>query len=152
MHELYELKEMLCKELEEYGRKGDLDVGSLEIVDKLAHAVKNLGKIIEMDEDGEYSMQGGGNMGGNMGGGNSYRYSRYGRSMRGGSYARGRGRNARRDSRGRYSSDGSYEGGYSRAEDDMDDIVSELREVMSELPQEKQQEVRRFIDKIERMA
>lgn len=146
MHELYELKEMLCKELEEYGRKGDLDVGSLEIVDKLAHAVKNLGKIIEMDEDGEYSMQGG-----NMGGGNSYRYGRYGRSMRGGSYARGRGRNARRDSRGRYSSEGSYEGGYSRAEDDMEDIVSEMRELMIDLPQEKQQEVRRFIDKIERM-
>lgn len=146
MHELYELKEMLCKELEEYGRKGDLDVGSLEIVDKLAHAVKNLGKILEMDEEGEYSNDGG-MMGGNMGSGNSYRYD--GRSMRGGSYARGRGRNARRDSRGRYSS--YYGGGYSRAEDDMEDIVSEMRELMVDLPQEKQQEVRRFIDKIERM-
>ena len=145
MHEIYELKEMLCRELEDYGKKGDLDVGSLEIIDKLAHAVKNLGKIIEMDEENEYSMQGGGNMGGN-----SYRYD--GRSMRGGSYARGRGRNARRDSRGRYSSYGnSYEGGYSMAEDDMDNIVSELRDMMVDLPQEKQQEVRRFIDKMDHM-
>ena len=137
MHEIYELKEMLCRELEDYGKKGDLDVGSLEIIDKLAHAVKNLGKIIEMDEESEYSMYGGGNIGGNM---------------RGGSYARGRGRNARRDSRGRYSSyGGSYEGGYSMAEDDMNNIVSELREMMVDLPQEKQQEVRRFIDKMDRM-
>lgn len=130
MHELYELKDMLCKELEEYGRKGDLDVGSLEIIDRLAHAVKNIGKIIAMDEDG-YSNDG------DM----SYRYD-----MRGGSYARGRGRNARRDARGRYS---SY--GYSRAEDDVDSIMHELRDVMKDLPHEKQQEVKRFVDKMEHM-
>lgn len=53
MDEIYELKEMLCKELEEYGRKGEMSAGSLEIVDKLAHAVKNLGKIIEMYEEEE---------------------------------------------------------------------------------------------------
>ena len=47
MHELYELKEMLCKELEEYGSKGELTGGTLEVVDKLDHAVKNLDRIIE---------------------------------------------------------------------------------------------------------
>lgn len=165
MNEIYELKEMLMKELEEYGRKGEMSAGSLEIVDKLAHAVKNLCKIIEAAEEEEYSERGGsydggGNMGGQSMRGNSYRYSRnnggggggsYRNSYNRRSYARGRGSNARRDSRGRYSSDGSYEQGYSRAEDDMDDIVSEMRELMIDLPQEKQQEVRRFIDEIERM-
>ena len=165
MHEIYELKEMLMKELEEYGSKGELTGGSLDIVDKLAHATKNLCKIIEaMEEEESYSERGGSYEGGsNQSGqsmrGNYSRYSRYGgggggSSRDGGSfynmyrrsYARGRGRSAKRDSRGRYSSKG-----YSRAEDDMYDIVSELREVMSDLPQEKQQEVRQFIEKIESM-
>ena len=136
MHEIYELKDMLCRELEEYGKKGDLDVGSLEIIDKLAHAVKNLGKIIEMNDENEYSNDG------------VYPYGHDGHMVRGGSYARGRGRYAKRDNRGRYS---SYGGGYSRAEDDMDNIVSELRDMMAILPQDKQQEVQRFIEKMDRM-
>ena len=76
MEALYELKEMLMTELEEYGRKGDLSAGSLEIVDKLTHTIKNLCKIIEAYEEEEYSGAGGG--GGNYrnsyeGGGGSYR-------------------------------------------------------------------------------
>lgn len=121
MHELHELKDILCKELEEYGRKGELDIGSLEIVDKLAHAVKNIGKIIEMDDDG------------------------YSYEMRGGSYARGR-RNAPRDARGRYM---SY--GYSRADDEMDHIMDDLRGMMADLPHDKQAEVKRFVDKMDHM-
>ena len=54
MHELYKLKEMLCEELEKYGKENELTTGSLEVVDKLAHAIKNLDKIINSD-DGEYS-------------------------------------------------------------------------------------------------
>ena len=88
MHELHELKDKLCKELEEYGRKGDLSAGSLDVIDKLAHSVKNLDKVIEKSEEEEYSGDDGYN---------SYR----GRSYRGRSYARGQ--NARRDSMGRYS-------------------------------------------------
>lgn len=57
MHKLMELKDMLCEELEEYGDKGKLDMGGLEIVDKLAHAIKNIEKIIEMGDD-EYSTRG----------------------------------------------------------------------------------------------
>ena len=53
MHELYELKDMLCKELEEIGGKGELTAGSLETVDTLAHALKNIDKIIESKEDEE---------------------------------------------------------------------------------------------------
>lgn len=149
MHELYQLKEMLCKELEEYGSKGDLSAGSLEIVDKLAHALKNLDKIIETKEEEsgeEYS-------GAMYRRGGSYRYDdgmMTGGSYRGGSYARGdgrgRGSNARRDSMGRYSSRG-----YSRAEGDMAEIVEELKGMMSDLPEEKQREVQRFVEKVERM-
>ena len=86
MHELYELKEKLCDELKKYGEKSDLTAGSLEVVDKLAHAVKNLDKIIEA-YDGGYSE-------GIM---PRYYYGDDRKSYRGGmSYAR----------RGRYSRDG----------------------------------------------
>jgi len=142
MHELYELKEMLCKELEEYGKKGELTTGSLDVVDKLAHTIKNLQKIIEKYEEEEYSgrtypMGGGSYRGG------SYAYED-GRMMDGGSYARGRGRNAKRDSMGRYSS----ERGYSRDEN----MVMELRELMAEAPDERtRMEFQKFIQKIEQM-
>lgn len=130
MHEIMELKEKLCKELEEYGRKGDLDVGTLEIVDKLAHAVKNLGKIIEMYEEDDYS-------GAYRRGGN---YANEGGRRGGGSYERGRSYAQRRDRMGRYSS----EGGYSRG-----DIVEKLEEVMEDAPDEKtRKEIQRLIEKM----
>lgn len=56
MHDLYALKDMLCKELEEYGAKGELTADSLDVIDKLAHAAKNLDKIIKScDENEDYS-------------------------------------------------------------------------------------------------
>lgn len=58
MHDLYELKDRLVKELENYGKKGDLSAGSLDVVDKLAHAAKNLCKVIEDAEDSGYSSRG----------------------------------------------------------------------------------------------
>lgn len=134
MQDLYELKEMLCEELKKYGKKGDLTAGSLDVVDKLAHAVKNIDKIIEAYEDEEYSgaydysMERGDNRGG------SYRM--------GGSYARGRGRNARRDSMGRYSG----MDGYSRHED----MLGELRYLMQNAPDERtKMEFQKFITKME---
>lgn len=150
MDAIYDLKEMLCKELEEYGNKGELTPGSLEVIDKLAHAVKNLHKIIEAyeeEEEGSYAgsyrgsyrgsyAQGGGQggQGGNMGGGSNR-----------GSYARGRGRNARRDSRGRYSS----EGGYSRAAEDMKE---QLRELMEQAPNEMtRRELEKLVERMEQM-
>lgn len=159
MHDLYKLKEMLCEELKEYGKKGELSAGSLEVVDTLAHAAKNLDKIIEAYEEEEgYSerggsyARGGGGRGGNQGGGQSNRggsyenrYSREYYSRDGGSYARGRGRNARRDSMGRYSS----EGGYSRAADEM---VEQLEELKEQAPDNQtRQEIQRLITKFEQM-
>ena len=49
MKELNELREMLCDELKNYGKKGELTAGNLTTIDTLAHAVKNLDKIIDND-------------------------------------------------------------------------------------------------------
>ena len=140
MNELYELKEMLMKELKEYGSKGELSAGTLDIVDKLTHTVKNLCKIIEEYEEAEYS--------------GNYPYMSYdgrsyndGRSYRGSyrdgmSGARGR-TNASRDSMGRYSG----ERGYSRT-----GLADELRGLMADAPDERtRQEIQRLADKLESM-
>lgn len=133
MHKIYELKDQLCDELEEYGGKGELDMSTLEVVDKLSHTIKNLNKIIESYEEEEgYSSRG------------SYEYrggySNRGR-MDGGSYARGR----RRDSMGRYS---RMRGDYSRDGDTM----MELHELMNNAPDEHtRQEIQRIISKMEGM-
>ncbi len=46
MKELYELKEKLCDELKEYGKK-EMSAGALDVIDKLAHSIKNIDKIID---------------------------------------------------------------------------------------------------------
>ena len=142
MEELYKLKKMLCKELEEYGRKGEMSAGSLEIVDKLAHTIKNMDKIIETYEEEEgssnyYPMYRGSYRDGSYDG--SYE-GRGGRSNRGGSYAQ------RRDSRGRYS---RYSmDGYSRH----GDTIEQLRDMMDEMPDEQtRSELQRIVSKMEQM-
>ena len=125
MHKLYELKEKLMKELEDYADNGKFSKDDVEAIKYAASAIGHIRNIVE-DEEGYsgYSMED---------------------ERRGGSYARGRGRNARRDSMGRY----SREGGYSRAADDM---VRELRELMQDAPDDRtRQEFQRFIQKIEQM-
>lgn len=76
MHELHELKERLCDELKKY-RNEKISSGTLSEIDTLAHAIKNIDKII-MSGDEE---------------GGSYR----------GSYADGGMSSRRRNSMGRYS-------------------------------------------------
>ena len=161
---MHKLIEYICEELEELERKADkegkLSMAEVQYADMLAHLKKNLLKSEEMmGEEEEYSMAGGRSYeggsyarGGNRGGGGQSRRGGY--SMRGGnsyryegegSYARGRGRNARRDSMGRYSS----EGGYSMAGEDM---IEELRDLMQDAPDEQtRMEFQRFISKIEKM-
>lgn len=152
MHKLIELKEMLCKQLEEYSSK-ELTAGSLDVVDKLAHAIKNICKIIEAYEEEEYSNNYGGSYegmsreggsyarGGNQGGGR-------GRSNAGRSYARG----GRRGGANQY---GSYAGGYSREDGysmTTEDMVEELRNLMQEAPDEKtRQMIHQTIQKMEQM-
>jgi hypothetical protein len=93
---LHKIKEMLCKELDEYGKKEELTAGSLDIVDKLTHALKSVETIIAMNEASEEGYSG--------------NYPNR--------YSGARGRYARRDSMGRYSgrggSYGPYGGSYGR--------------------------------------
>lgn len=123
MHKLYDLKDMLCEELEEYADKGKLDMGGLEIVDKLAHAIKNIDKIIDK-EDGyserRYSERG--MYEGNYRGSYGDSYGRDGYSTR-----RGRGRNARRDSMGRYSSAGNMRMEIERLMDEAPDEETRMK-------------------------
>lgn len=134
MHKLYQLKEMLCEELEQYGDRDRLSAPTLETVDKLAHAAKNVAKIIESCEEEQYSMR------------------NYGRSYEGGMSNR------------RYSSDGYYydDGGMSnrrgRAANgrfvsrDGSDMARKLREMMNEAPDDSaRQELQRLADKMEQM-
>lgn len=83
MKELYTLKERLVDELKDYG-KMEMTAANLDKIDTLAHAAKNVCKIIESEDEGNS-------------GNYPYSYNR-------GSY--------RRDSMGRYSRDGM--GRYSR--------------------------------------
>ena len=90
MEYIEKIKKMLCKELDEYAMKQKLTGGDLDMIWKLTDTVKNLDKI-EMLEDGD--------------GYDGYSEMREYPYKGGSSYARGRGRYAKRDSMGRYSSD-----------------------------------------------
>ena len=147
LDELYELCETISRELADANEKirkagGKLSGADVEYVDKLTHTLKSIKTTIAMmeAEDG-YSSEGG------MSNARRDRYSRrggYDGSYDGGSsYARGRGRYAKRDSMGRYSS--MY---YEAA----DDVTEKLKELMEEAPDEKTKvEIRKFITKLEQM-
>lgn len=170
-NELHELCETIKEAISEANEKikkagGSLSAGDVEYIDKLTHSLKSIKAVMAMmdeEDGGEYSGSDGGSYRGGSyrgGRGGSYRYSRAdgttdgmmtgGSYRRGGSYARGgnrRGMVTNPTGRNQY----SREGGYSRAEGDMAEIVEELRGMMDDLPEEKQREVQRFIDKVDRM-
>ena len=100
---MHKIKEVLMNELYEYEAKakkmsgGKVSQTELDRIHKLTDTVKNICKIDMLDDEEGYSEDG--------------HYVGEGR-IYGTSYARGRGRNVRRDSMGRYSSEGgSYRGG-----------------------------------------
>ena len=126
MKHLEKLKEALCEELDKFGKSGDITVNSLDKIHRLTDTIKNIDKIMMLEEDGGYSEE-----------------------MYGSSYARGR-RYAKRDSMGRYSRDGGYSEddeyserrmgrGYSRDEA-TDWMMTRLGEMMSETDDPKQRE------------
>ena len=131
MHTYYDVKEMLHKELADIVKKGELSAGSLETIDKLLNSIKNACKITMYEE---YKQDG-------------YSYADSDRDMSNYSYARGRGSNARRDSMGRYSSEGGRYSrrGYSYADGDKEEKVEMLREMMQEVNSD---EERRALQKI----
>ena len=117
MHYMEDLKDLLCAELEDYAEKGKksgkMSMCDLDSIHKLTDTVKNILKIDLMESDDGYSEDGA-----YMGEGRIYGTSYDDEMRRGGySYARGRGRYAKRDSMGRYSRDGrGMRDGYSREE------------------------------------
>lgn len=156
---LYELCDLIGDQLTDATSRlkssgGKVNNQDADYIDKLTHTMKSIKTTIAMMESedeysGDGSYEGGMSNRGSYRGGSyrgSYRGGSYrdGRSYDDGSYARGRGRNAKRDSMGRY----SREDGYSRG----GDMVEELRGMMEEAPDDKtRQEFQRFISKMEQM-
>lgn len=154
MHYMEDLKDLLCAELEDYaenGKKsGKMSMGDLDSIHKLTDTVKNILKIdmlegeIGYSEDGAY-----------MGEGRIYGTSYDDEMRRGGgySYARGRGRYAKRDSMGRYSRDDGYmrrDGGYSR-EDGKEYMMERIGELMDEAQKPSEKEaLRRCMEALKR--
>lgn len=143
--DMHGICEKLTEEISEMNKKmdkngGKMSAGDLEALDKLTHALKSVKTTLAMEEydddrSGDY-MGGSYERGGNRGG--SYE--------RGDSYARGRGRYAKRDSMGRYSS----EYGYSRDEA-IDDMAEDIRAAMPTMPEELKRDAQRFLSKLEQM-
>ena len=101
MEYIEKIKKMLCKELEEFAESGKLKTpADVSMLKDLTGAIKNIGVIEMQEEESDYSEARVG-----RGRGRSY--------MHGSSYdddmmyseRRGRGRNAKRDRMGRYSSE-----------------------------------------------
>ena len=152
MKHLEKLKEALCEELDKFGKSGDITVNSLDKIHRLTDTIKNIDKIMMLEESEGYSETTG----------------RIGGYMRGSSYdddmmyseRRGRGRNAKRDSMGRYSSDGdSYDGddyserrtgrGYSRDEA-TDHLMRQLGNMMEDADPKQRETLKKWMRELER--
>nr|DAE22830.1 MAG TPA: hypothetical protein [Siphoviridae sp. ct2hZ16] len=126
MKTLYDLKDMLCGELDEIGKKGEMSAGDLETVHKLTDTIKNIDKITMLEENGysrdeDYSRDGdwSANMRGNYGRGSSY-------ARRGSHYVRGH---------------------YSR-DDERDSLMRKLEEMMRSTDGYDRETIQRCIDEL----
>lgn len=75
MENFYKIRDMLCDELDAFGRKSELNRNDLDILEKIVGALKNMYKIEMYDgEDGGYSRGGDwdASIRGTYGRGNSY--------------------------------------------------------------------------------
>lgn len=136
MEYMYDLKDKLCKELEEIARKPEMSAGDLEAVHKLTDTIKNLDKITMLEDGDGYSQAGDWEMEGR------------------GSYERGSSyRGRKRDSMGRYSRDGRYSSTgrmYSRA-DARDGMMAQLEEMMDHASEQERAILRQAMDKLEKV-
>lgn len=113
-----ELRDTLCRELDEIAEKGELSAGDLATVDTLAHTIKNLDKIMMMERGGYSSA------------GDWYAMGNYGRDGYRGEYRDGTSyRGRKRDSIGRYS-----------RTDAREDMAEKLRRMMDEAPDSRTRE------------
>lgn len=132
---LYELKEMLCRELEEYVAKGELSAGDLEPICKITKSIKNLCKILMMEEDGRGREDG---------------YSRSNDYSRDGEWSA--------NTRGNYGRENSYartgqhyvRGHYSR-DDGRQRMIEQVRRMMDEADGEDRENIRRCLETLKNM-
>ena len=137
---LYELKEMLCRELEGYLEKGELSAGDLEPICKMTKAIKNLCKILMMEE-------------GDRGREDGYSRDGYGRSN---DYSRDGEWSA--NMRGNYGRENSYartgqhyvRGHYSR-DDGRQRMIEQVRRMMDEADGEDRENIRRCLETLKNM-
>lgn len=124
---MHELKEKLCEELEEIARKPEMGAGDLELIHKLTDTVKNIDKIVMLEEGDGYSRAG------------NWEADMRGTYARGSSY-RGR----KRDSMGRYSRDGRYSRHASP------DMMDKLQTMMDNASTERERDaIRRLMNEME---
>lgn len=126
MKDMHKMKQLLCRELEEYDGRDKLTMSDLEIVHKITDTIKNIYKIEMFEEDdgghshrshrGEYSHNDGG------------RYSYNDES----SYRRGR----------------SYDSGRSYS-DGMHQTISKLERMMEEADPKQKEIFQRFIGQLQ---
>ena len=120
MKSMKELREMMCEELEDIARKGELGAGDLEIVHKRTETMKSIDKIDMLESEGGYSSGGDWLARGMYDDGRSYRRQQ-------------------RESRGRYSRDGAK-----------DRMIGQLEDMMRETDTEKEKEaIRRCISALQ---
>ena len=151
-----EAKMALEKEIDKISKSGEISVNVLEKLHKLTDTYKNFCKIemLEKESEGGYSEARGGRGGSYMHG------SSYDGDMMY-SERRGRGRDAKRDSMGRYSSEGgsyedggnrggsSYERGYSRGEAS-DWMMKQLGEMMEDADPKEREALKKCMRELER--
>ena len=149
MKDLYELKKMLVDMLNEYSKKRDLSSSALQMVDTLAHACKNVCKIIEFCEQEEMGGMSNSRDRSFYGGGSNRSY--YGGSYDGGSY----------DGDGSYGYGSYYDGMSNRrgraangrfVSRDGGEMARQLREMMNQAPDEQtRRELQKVVEKMENM-
>ena len=138
MEYMYELKDKLCKELDEIARKPEMGAGDLEIIHKLTDTIKNIDKI-DMLEDNGYSQAGYRDRGSSYNLGSSY-------ANRGKHYVRGH------YSRDGYSMEGrGNRGGYSR-HDAKEAMMEQMEMLMEQAGSEREREaIRRCISQLDQV-
>ena len=137
MEKLYDLKDKLCEELEEFARKQEMGAGDLEVIHKLTDTIKNIDKICMLEEGDGYSeaVDGGGS-------GRGSSYANRGKHYVRGHYSRDGGMNGystrRRDGRGRYS-----------REDGRSEMMEHLEMAMDSATEQDRDTIKRFMRQLE---
>lgn len=126
MESMHKLKDLICRELDEFARKDELETWELETIHKLTDTIKNIDKIMMLeDEDGGYSQNRG------------YPYGKDIMYDDGSSYAR----------RGRH-----YVRGHYSRDDGRDRMMHHLEGMMAEAGNEREREaISRCIDQLRGM-